>query len=724
MKIYLPIAKVDAERREVWGYASTEARDDQGEVVKREALIGALGDYMRFANIREMHQLSAVGVAKEAAVDDRGLYVGARIVDDQAWQKVVEGVYKGYSIGGQVTQRDPADYKTITGLVLNEISLVDRPANPEAIFDYWKAAGASTMVDARFNPPIQIWACGVVEHRHLAKADALKCQEQMVPFAESPRLDDLEESGVNLIAAARDAIVTAEKVVERAQTKDDGTAPHGTIEYADPGYQADGKKRYPIDTERHIRAAWNFINRPNNAQRYTVAQLDQIKTRIIAAWKEKIDKDGPPSADRSHKARRDSSQVALTKALWDVGHVARIILDLDWLEDSLAVEAAMEGDESPQPARLQAIIAELCGFLNALVAEETGEILDEAEIASGPGGPDLPNVLIMAAGAAGAAHIADLCNARGPKMRKFAAMLLTKAKYSQGDQALLDLAHQAVDKCLGMNGLLFAEKSHLGKARDALKAAGAAPSEQSTVDTADNPQVPSPVVRPPTREFRPGTDAMLDNSKRPPSAAGEGVIEMIAAALGKRGSGHQALMDVAHDCIGALTDGILCATAKAGARHSQETLERLAEAHDHLVAAGANCDAAGSTGEMEWEGTEFDTGKATAGKLAKMLAGERAEKAALIATLTDIVPRLDQLTKRVEDIARTPLPPLAMSKSVNAISKQQDTGTGAGGLSPDDLAAAFSRMSKEEQTLTLIKASYAKPIQPPGLATAKDLRSE
>ena len=55
-----------------------------------------------------------------------------------------------------------------------------------------------------------------------------------------------------------------------------------------------------------------------------------------------------------------------------------------------------------------------------------------------------------------------------------------------------------------------------------------------------------------------------------------------------------------------------------------------------------------------------------------MLAGERAEKAALIATLTDIVPRLDQLTKRVEDIARTPLPPLAMAGSVTAVSKQQD----------------------------------------------------
>jgi hypothetical protein len=724
MKIYLPIAKVDAERREVWGYASTEARDDQGEIVKREALIAALGDYMRFANIREMHQLSAVGVAREAAVDDRGLYIGARIVDDQAWQKVIEGVYKGYSIGGQVTQRDPVDYKTITGLVLNEISLVDRPANPEAVFDYWKAAGASTMPDPRFNPPIQIWACGVPEHRHLAKADALKCQEQGTLFGEPARSGDIGESGVNLIAAARSAIATAEGALEKAQSKTGEIAPYGAVEYADPGYQADGKKRYPIDTERHIRAAWNFINRPNNARRYTAVQLDGIKARIIAAWKAKIDKDGPPAADGSNQAGRKPAQVALTKALWDVGYVARIILDLDWLEESLAVEAAMEGDDSPQPARLQAIIAELCGFLNALVAEETGEILDGAESGGEPSAPSPPDIMIMAAGAAGAALVADLCKTGSPRMQKFAAAVLAKLKHSQGDQALLDLAYHAVDKCMGMNGLLFAEKSHIARARDALKAAGAAPSEESTVDTARNPEVPPPMVRPPAREFRPGENSTVNTSRRPPAAVSDGVLEMIAAVLGKRGSGHQALMDVAHDCIGRLTDGASCAAAKVGARHSQETLGNLAEAHDHLVAAGAKCDAAGFTAEAEWQGTEFETGKVSGGDLAKMLAGERAEKAALIATLTDIVPRLDQLRKRVEDIARTPLPPLAIAKSVTAISKQQDSGGGAGGLSPDDLAAAFSRMSKEEQTLTLIKASYANPIHPPGLGTTKDLRGE
>src|SRR5271156_1428775 len=351
--------------------------------------------------------------------------------------------------------------------------------------------------------------------------------------------------------------------------------------------------------------------------------------------REREERQGRPTlaADGKTAARGGAQAAALTKALWDVGHVARIILDLDWLKESLSVEAEMEGDDSPQPERLQTIIAELCAFLNALVAEETGEILDDSEISSGPVAPDLQDVLVMAAGAPGATLVADLCKVGGPKMQKFAAALLAKAQHSEGDQALLDLAHHAVDKCIGMNGLLFVERSHMTKARDALEAAGAAPSEESTINTARNPEFPPPMVRPPALEFRPGENAAVDTSRRPQLAAAAGVIEMIAATLGKRGSGHQALMDVAHACIGQLTDGAFCATAKVGARHSQETLQHLAEAHDHIVAAGAKCDVAEFAPEEEWEGTDFEARKATMGNLAKLFAGERAEKAALIATL-------------------------------------------------------------------------------------------
>jgi len=140
MRIFVPLAKFDEEQRLAIGYASTPALDSQGEIVKREAVEAALPDYMRFANIREMHQPSAVGVAQEADLDARGLRIAAKVVDDDAWEKVKQGVYKGFSIGGRVTSRDPKDHRVITGLDLTEISLVDRPANPEAVIDVYKAA--------------------------------------------------------------------------------------------------------------------------------------------------------------------------------------------------------------------------------------------------------------------------------------------------------------------------------------------------------------------------------------------------------------------------------------------------------------------------------------------------------------------------------------------------------------------------------------------------------
>ena len=147
MEVFLPLEKVDAEQRLVYGYASTEARDSQGEIVTRAAIEAALPAYMEFANIREMHQLSAVGVVKSAGLDDKGLLLEAKVVDDAAWEKVREGVYKGLSIGGRVTRRDALNKAIITGVDLTEISLVDRPANPEALIAAYKAAGAADVAD-------------------------------------------------------------------------------------------------------------------------------------------------------------------------------------------------------------------------------------------------------------------------------------------------------------------------------------------------------------------------------------------------------------------------------------------------------------------------------------------------------------------------------------------------------------------------------------------------
>uniref|UniRef100_A0A7C3WW99 Phage-like element PBSX protein XkdF domain-containing protein n=1 Tax=Dictyoglomus turgidum TaxID=513050 RepID=A0A7C3WW99_9BACT len=131
LKFYIPIQKIDKEQRMVYGYATTDAEDSQGEIVEIDAVKDAWDDYWKWANIREMHQLSAVGVGKEYQFDDKGVWIGAKIVDDNAWKKVKEGVYKGFSIGGRTLEKKE---NRIKKLEIDEISIVDRPANPEAVF--------------------------------------------------------------------------------------------------------------------------------------------------------------------------------------------------------------------------------------------------------------------------------------------------------------------------------------------------------------------------------------------------------------------------------------------------------------------------------------------------------------------------------------------------------------------------------------------------------------
>lgn len=142
-RLYAEIAKMEAQDDgtvKVWGYASSEAVDSDGEIIAAEAMKAAIPDYMKFGAVREMHGSNAAGTAIEINVEDDGrTFFGAHIVDPVAVTKVKTGVYKGFSIGGSVTARDELNKSQITGLKLTEISLVDRPANPDAVFTCFKA---------------------------------------------------------------------------------------------------------------------------------------------------------------------------------------------------------------------------------------------------------------------------------------------------------------------------------------------------------------------------------------------------------------------------------------------------------------------------------------------------------------------------------------------------------------------------------------------------------
>ena len=83
---------------------------------------------------------------------------------------------------------------------------------------------------------------------------------------------------------------------------------------------------------------------------------------------------------------------------------------------------------------------------------------------------------------------------------------------------------------------------------------------------------------------------------------------------------------------------------------------------------------------------------ALSGSLRKSRPAETGELSTTLAKLaSDILPRLDALQCRVEDIAQTPLPPLTVAHGFSAIAKHADGA--AAFAAPDDIVAALARMS-------------------------------
>jgi hypothetical protein len=163
VRLSMPIGKVDKERRVVSGFATLDNVDKQGDVVDTSASLTAFKNFR--GNLREMHQPSAVGKVvsfKEDRYFDpstkkfySGVYVSAYVSKgaQDAWEKVLDGTYSGFSIGGNIKKYDDQvdndtenPIRIIKEYELHELSLVDNPANQFAnIFSIEKANGQTTI---------------------------------------------------------------------------------------------------------------------------------------------------------------------------------------------------------------------------------------------------------------------------------------------------------------------------------------------------------------------------------------------------------------------------------------------------------------------------------------------------------------------------------------------------------------------------------------------------
>jgi hypothetical protein len=341
LDLFLPLAKVDLDQRLVTGVATAETPDRAGEIFdyasskpyfeqwSADALAASGGK--SFGAVRAMHAPIAAGKLTDIAFDDdaKRITVAAKIVDDDEWRKVQEGVYTGFSQGGRYVKRWP---DPDTGLVRytadpHEISLVDLPCVPDATFDVVKD--------------------GVAEKRAFAPRPA-----------DDPALDAEKHE---FSAAER------EKDAEAGVAMPDGSYPIRNamdVENAVRDFNRSGKKP---DVKAHIIARAKAVGAENALPEDWKETADKAAAPSVApnalnAAPEALAKAAAALTHAAQKLQRAADENAgLRKALDDISPT---------LTDLRKRIAALEAQPLPAKAALRAIAKTQDGADDALVSAD------------------------------------------------------------------------------------------------------------------------------------------------------------------------------------------------------------------------------------------------------------------------------------------------------------------------------------------------------------------
>lgn len=189
----------------VHGVAASPALDLDAQVCDPTWLKAAMPDWMRWGNVREQHSSIAAGVGKTLEAGDADKWsLSSLVVDPSTAAKVKAGVLKGYSVGikgAQVVKDAAARNGRIVGGKIIEISLVDRPCNPDAMLD--QTAVALAKAEGASMAPVD--QAGVVLH----EIDDSVTKAEETPSGQAPKV---RSAKILTPSAHRKALATMAKV--------------------------------------------------------------------------------------------------------------------------------------------------------------------------------------------------------------------------------------------------------------------------------------------------------------------------------------------------------------------------------------------------------------------------------------------------------------------------------------------------------------------------------
>lgn len=404
--MFIPLEKVDMEKRLVYGTIGCEEVDHSGEILDYESSKATFQKWSdeqykasggkSYGNVRAMHSRIAAGkISEPLQFDDANkmIHACAYISDDAEWQKVLDGVYTGFSPGGGYAKRAPdkaqPHFMRYTPSVI-EVSIVDVPCQPSATFKCIKADGTEEL--RKF---INVEQVGDLDQGFRAKdgrffkaKDTAKRWNRFLEDMEKARTEYEEALNSN---PALDALKKAGEAVDALEKGDKPDKP---------------AKDDDEDDE------------------------DEEPAK--------------PAKKGKYRMKKAAGELDLVKGFCNVADLAGIIHQMHWLAESVEYEQEMEGDkDSAQPSALHAAITMLIEIITGMVAEEGDEL--EAKMADKT--IDVPR--------AAAEQLVKLIGAAHPMTKKFKIIEPVAPVVPEVEELKKNL--QAVTDQLGQRDTLVSE---------------------------------------------------------------------------------------------------------------------------------------------------------------------------------------------------------------------------------------------------------------------------
>ncbi len=387
--LFAQITKVDEEKRLVYGRAVQETPDRSDEIFDYESSkpyfktwsdeVKADTNGKSLGNVRSMHSNVAAGkvIDMQFNDDEKAIDIAAKIVDDNEWQKVLEGVHTGFSIGGvyvgeKKTEKidNGKEVKRYTAKP-NEISLVDRPCIPTAkFFDIQKADGSVTQVEFKHQP------------------------ESSNP-------------------SASESSSESEKAVEKAEEASSTDSSNQSSE-ASSESSSESKEYQVAGSDEDVAKLAELMDTAKLSVGDVIGMVNKC-------------------CEQAKAETEPSTLVVLGKGMYQVREMATLIDSMSFLARVCAAEEAAEKDRaSVMPARMRELLKNMTDVLVELVREETMELNNEQlAMADKPG--ELMKLYLEKVGRRNKAE--DLARIR--RVRDLAKQLLDTAEElgaSEGDE--------------------------------------------------------------------------------------------------------------------------------------------------------------------------------------------------------------------------------------------------------------------------------------------------